>query len=477
MDTPPIKECGTALCVDLDGTLLKSDLLYETLLALLSRNPLYVFLLPLWLLRGKAALKHEIARRTELDVETLPYDLRVIEALRETTARPRVLCTASNGKFAHAIAAHLGVFDAVIASDETANLAGHHKARVLSERFGEKAFDYMGNHEVDLHVWRRSRQAWVVNGSHALARRAAGACEVANHFPGDGGRPETWIKAIRIHQWLKNLLVFVPLLAAHRMFEPGAVVSSLLAFLAFGLCASGVYVLNDLLDLSADRRHPRKRHRPFAAGDLKLLHGLAAAPLLTLAGFAVAALTTPLFVLALLAYYAMTLAYSLRLKRIVMVDVMLLAGLYTIRIIGGALAIGSQLSFWLLAFSMFIFLSLAVLKRYTELADMLAAGRQAASGRGYSVDDLPLVQSLGTASGYIAVLVFALYINSAESMTLYRRPEMLWLLCPVLLYWISRVWVIAHRGGMHDDPVVFAVTDRVSQIVLLVCGAIILGAL
>lgn len=465
------------MCVDLDGTLLKSDLLYESLLALLSRNPLYVFLLPLWLLRGKAALKHEIACRTELDVETLPYDARVIKALQETSARPRVLCTASNSKFAHAIADHLGVFDAVIASDDAVNLAGHHKARVLRERFGDKAFDYMGNHAVDLHVWRSARQAWVVNGSDALARRAASACEVAEHFPGGNGRLATWIKAIRVHQWLKNLLVFVPLLASHRLFEPGTIIAALLAFFAFGLCASGVYVLNDLLDLPADRRHPRKCRRPFAAGELKLAHGLAAAPILTIAGFGVAALTTPLFVLALLVYYAMTLAYSLRLKRIVMVDVVLLAGLYTIRIIGGALAIGSQLSFWLLAFSMFIFLSLAVLKRYTELVDMLAAGKQVASGRGYGVDDLPLVQSLGTASGYIAVLVFALYINSPESLELYRRPEVLWLLCPMLLYWISRAWVIAHRGGMHDDPVVFAVTDRASQIVLIMCGAIILGAL
>lgn len=471
------KESNVALCVDLDGTLLRSDILYESLLALLSRNPLYVFLLPIWLLRGKAALKHEIAKRTELDVATLPYDSRVIDALRETAVRPRVLCTASSAKFAEAIAAHLGLFEMVIASDERRNLSGLNKASVLSERFGAKAFDYAGNDAVDLHVWRQSRHAWVVNGSPSLARQAADVCEVANHLPGTGGTVRSWVRAIRIHQWLKNLLVFVPMLASHRFWELEAVAASILAFVAFGLCASGVYVLNDLLDLPSDRRHPRKCSRPFASGELKLVHGLAAAPLLTLAGFGLALAVSPMFAAALLGYYVMTLAYSLRLKRVVMVDVVLLAALYTVRIIGGALAINAELSFWLLAFSMFIFLSLAILKRYTELAAVLAAGQDRASGRGYGVDDLSMIQSLGAASGYIGVLVFALYINSPESLALYRYPQALWLLCPMLLYWISRAWIIAHRGGMHDDPVVFAVTDRVSQAVILLCGLIIFGAL
>lgn len=471
------KESNVALCVDLDGTLLRSDILYESLLALLSRNPLYVFLLPFWFLRGKAALKHEIALRTELDVATLPYDARLVEALRETTVRPRVLCTASSAKFADAIAKHLGVFELVIASDAQRNLSGLNKARALSERFGEKAFDYAGNDAVDLHVWRQSRHAWVVNGSSSLARRAADICEVATHLPSSSGTMRSWVKAVRIHQWLKNLLVFVPMLASHRFWDASTITAAALAFIAFGLCASGVYVLNDLLDLPSDRRHPRKCLRPFASGEIKLIHGLAAAPLLTLAGFGLALAVTPMFALALLGYYVMTLAYSLRLKRVVMVDVVLLAALYTVRIIGGALAIHAELSFWLLAFSMFIFLSLAILKRYTELAAVLAAGQDKASGRGYGVDDLSMIQSLGAASGYIGVLVFALYINSPESLQLYQRPQVLWLLCPLLLYWISRAWIIAHRGGMHDDPVVFAVTDRASQAVILLCGLIIFGAL
>lgn len=478
MTTPsPSQVPGPALCVDLDGTLVRTDLLYESLLALLATNPLYVFLLPLWLLRGKAALKHEIARRVELDVTTLPYDARVLEALRTTAARPRVLCTASNERLARAVADHVGVFDLVIASDPATNLAGHEKGHRLVERFGERGFDYAGNSSVDLHIWRRARQAWVVNGSAGLAGQASNHCPVEHHLPAEGGGFRTWLKAMRLHQWLKNLLVFVPLLASHRVLEVSAATASALAFVAFGMCASGVYVLNDLLDLPSDRRHPRKCRRPFAAGNLSLMHGLMVAPLLTLLGFAIAFAVSPWFFAALFGYYSMTLAYSLRLKRVVMVDVVLLAALYTVRIIGGALAISTVLSFWLLAFSMFIFLSLAMLKRYTELIAMRAAGREEASGRGYRVDDISLIQSLGCASGYAGVLVFALYINSPESLALYDHPEALWLLSPLLLYWISRVWLIAHRGLMHDDPVIFAVTDRVSQAVLLLCGLIVAGAL
>lgn len=468
---------SVALCIDLDGTLLKSDVLYESLLALLSRNPLFLFLLPFWLLKGKAALKHEIASRVELDPATLPYDDRLVGLLKETLARPRVLCTATNAKFAHRIAAHLGVFDQVLASDERLNLSGSRKANALVDQFGERGFDYAGNETVDLSVWSRARGAWVINGSLSLAQRAAAVTRVERHLPATRGGLKTWIKAMRVHQWLKNLLVFVPLMASHRFLDVGAVTSTVLAFLAFGMCASGVYVLNDLLDLPSDRRHPRKRLRPFAAGMLPLPHGLVAAAALTLAGFVLAWLVGPLFALVLVGYYLMTLGYSLYLKRVVMVDVVILAGLYTIRIVGGAAAIHMGLSFWLLAFSMFIFLSLAMLKRYTELVAMLASGRDKASGRGYAVDDLPLIQSLGAASGYCAVLVFALYINSPESLELYRRPQVLWLICPMLLYWISRAWIKAHRGGMDDDPVVFAVTDRVSQVVIAMCGLLVLGAI
>ncbi|MFI8717294.1 UbiA family prenyltransferase [Stenotrophomonas sp. NPDC077464] len=463
--------------MDLDGTLLRSDILYESLLALLARNPLYLFLIPFWLLGGKAAVKRQLASRVTLPAETLPYDERVLEILRSTTQRPRVLCTASDQILVQPIADHLGLFDEVMASDGQTNLSGRNKGDALAQRFGERGFDYMGNGRVDLLVWARAGGAIVVNNGAQLARDAGRQTEVLAHLPSQNGGLVTWIKAVRVYQWLKNLLVLVPLLTAHRFLDPASLIDAGIAFLAFGLCASGVYLLNDLLDLTPDRMHPRKRRRPFAAGTLPLLHGLLVAPLITLMGFALALLCSVEFAVVLLCYYVMTLSYSLQLKRIVMIDVVLLAALYTVRIIGGTVAIGSELSFWLLAFSMFVFLSLAMLKRYTELASALANGKQLAQGRGYSVADLPLVQSLGAAAGYIGVLVFALYINSPESLELYRHPKVLWLLCPMLLYWISRMWIVAHRGNMHDDPIVFAATDRGSQVVIALCVLIVLAAI
>jgi len=465
------------LCVDLDGTLVRSDLLVESVLGLLRHNPLCLLRLGGWLLRGKAHLKRQIAQRVSIDVATLPYEPRVLEWLRGETGRPRVLCTASDHKFADAVAAHVGGFDEVLASDGVHNLSGQNKADALAARFGERGFDYAGNEARDLHVWGRARRAIVVNAPPALAQQAGRVSELERVFERGDRSWRTWLHAMRLHQWLKNLLVFLPLLTAHLMFAPGAVLNSTLAFFAFCLCASGVYLLNDLLDLDADRRHPRKRLRPFAAGTLPLQAGLIAAPVLTLAAFALALSISRLFAAALAGYYVLTLAYSFALKRIVMLDTVVLAGLYTIRIIAGTMALRIALSFWLLAFSMFLFLSLAMIKRYTELHALARNGDSRSSGRGYAVDDLSLVQSLGAASGYLAVLVLALYINSTASEALYLHPAVLWLLCPLLLYWISRTWLITHRGDMHDDPVVFAVTDLTSGLLLALSIVIVIGAI
>jgi len=466
------------LCVDLDGTLIRTDLLLESALALLRTQPLAALQVPFWLLRGKAYMKRRIAERTSLDVAVLPYDERVVEWLRgESAARRRILCTASDRKFADAVAAHVGAFDEVLASDGATNLSGANKAAQLSARFGEHGFDYAGNERRDLPVWQRARRAIVANAAPSVERRARRTGDVERVFAREGRRVRAWIKALRLHQWLKNLLVFLPLLTAHLMFAADAVLLAGLAFASFCLCASGVYLLNDLLDLEADRRHPRKRLRPFAAGTLSLTAGFAFAPVLTVAAFAIALSISKLFALALGAYYVLTLAYSFVLKRIAMLDTIVLAGLYTIRIIAGTLALSLAVSFWLLAFSMFLFLSLAMIKRYTELQAVARNGDGRGGARGYAVDDLPLVQALGGASGYLAVLVLALYINSTASEALYRHPTALWLLCPLLLYWISRAWLIAHRGAMHDDPVVFAVTDRTSLLILASSVAVVVGAI
>ncbi|MDS4028862.1 MAG: UbiA family prenyltransferase [Candidatus Contendobacter sp.] len=468
------------LCIDLDGTLLNSDLLLEAAFAQLKQAPLSVRHWPRWLAVGKSRLKAEIAARVELDIATLPYNRELLVFLRKQKEQGRtlVLVTASHRRFADEIAAHLGLFDTVLATDGDRNLAGPYKAETLVERYGERGFDYAGNAAVDLVVWRHARRAIVVNAKPQLVDQARALCEVERAFTLDGSAWRPWSRALRLHQWLKNVLIFVPLVAGHVWNQTAILTLALLAFLSFGLCASSVYLLNDLLDLSADRRHPRKCRRPFASGQLPIAQGVAAIPLLLIAAFGLSlSLNPPWFSVVLATYYLFTLAYSLRLKRTLMLDVVVLAGLYTLRIIAGAAAANIEPSFWLLAFSMFLFLSLALVKRYAELWTLHEQGDLSASGRGYHVDDLGLLQNLGGAAGYLAVLVLALYINSETSRTLYGQPMVIWLLCPTLLYWISRVWLITHRGEMHDDPIIFALTDTHSRYILLACALILLGAM
>ncbi len=468
-----------ALVVDLDGTLLLTDLLLEGLLALAARSPWLLFATPFWLLRGRAVLKREIALRVSIDVSTLPMDSRVLDIVRlaRDSGRRTVLCSASDQSLVGAVAKHLGLFDEVLGSDGRVNLAGSRKAAALVERFGERGFDYIGNAAIDLEVWRHSRAAWVVNAADELRGRAAKVCEEVHYLPRDQTSLSSWLRAIRLHQWLKNLLVFVPLATSHQFLAVDSILGAVAAFLAFGLCASGVYLLNDMLDLSSDRQHPRKRLRPFASGHISLANGVIGSALLTLVGLGGALMLSPAFAAVLLGYYLLTVAYSFRLKQLAVLDVMVLAALYTLRIVGGAVAIAAALSFWLLAFSMFLFLSLALLKRYAELLVVLGEGKASASGRDYGTDDLPMLQSLGASSGYAAVLVLALYINNPASVAHYSEPEMLWFLCPLFMYWISRAWMKTHRGQMHDDPVVYAVTDRVSQVTAGLCGIVVISAI
>lgn len=472
------ESCGPTLCVDLDGTLIRSDLLIETALALLAKQPLLVFAMIIWLLKGKAHLKREIARRVHLNPALLPYNAEVLTWVREQqTLRSTVLCTASDSTLAQQVANYLGGFSQVIASDGIHNLSGTGKARALTERFGLRGFDYVGNATVDLQVWKSANAAIVVESGERLSRAAAQVTRVERRFPQDRPPVRQWLKAMRVHQWVKNILVFLPLLAGHMVLDIKADVSTMLAFLCFGLCASSVYITNDLLDLSSDRLHRRKRLRPFAAGTIPLYQGPLVAVGLLLAAFGLTYVLPLQFALVLAAYYVLTTAYSIKLKRMVMLDVVVLALLYTTRILAGAAAIHTLPSFWLLAFSMFIFLSLAMIKRYTELLAAKKAQNISAAGRGYDVEDISLIQSLGGTSGYLSVLVLALYIDSSASHALYRHPHYLWLWCPLLLYWISRTWAIAHRGIMHDDPVVFALKDKVSRGLLVIAAIIALASI
>jgi len=466
------------LCVDLDGTLTPIDTLHETALALARVAPAELLSLPRWIARGRAVLKQELAQRAPIDVSHLPYRRDLLDWLRSERERGRrlVLATAADRRIADAVAEHLDLFDEVIASDGASNLSGAAKRAVLVARYGEQGFDYVGNDEVDLQVWPSARQAIVV-GSAGLAARAAQLAAPGPVFAAPAPSPRPWIKATRVYQWIKNLLIFVPALLSHRIADAGVLGAAVLAFVAFGLCASSVYLINDLLDLDADRRHPRKRKRPFAAGTLPASQGVVAAALLALAAALLAIEVGGLFAAVLAAYYACTGAYSLRLKRSPIVDVMMLAGLYTIRIVAGGAATGVEVTFWLLAFSMFMFLSLAVVKRYAELHDAARAGLTKPAGRGYGADDLPLLLSLGTASAFAAIVVLALYINSPQSEALYGDSRPLWLICPLLLYWVCRVWLLTTRGRMHDDPILFALRDRTSLMIIGLMAAIVLVAI
>jgi 4-hydroxybenzoate polyprenyltransferase len=462
------------LCVDLDGTLTLVDTLHESVLGLAKNSPLSLFMLPIWLLRGKAHMKRQIASRAKFEVSRLPFRTGLLDWLKLERAGGRrlVLVTAADFHVANDVAAHLDVFHETLASDGVENLGGERKRLALVERFGERGFDYVGNSRVDEHVWRSAHSAIVV-GSARQAERAGRLTEVERTFPQSRGGARQWLRAVRVHQWAKNTLIFLPPVLAHQILEVPVLLVSLLAFFSFSLCASSIYLINDLLDLAADRAHRRKRNRPFAAGQLSALSGVVVSVTLLVAALALGFVVGHRFVAVLGAYYILTWAYSLRLKSAALVDVMTLAGLYSIRIIAGSAATSIEPSFWLLAFSVFIFLSLGIVKRYTEISDPGQLGNTKIHGRSYSAADLPLLLNLGVASGYCTVVVMALYVNSADSQRLYRHSEPLWLICPLLLYWISRVWLLTARGQMQDDPVLFALRDRNSLTVLALLGAII----
>ncbi|MCB2149016.1 MAG: UbiA family prenyltransferase [Deltaproteobacteria bacterium] len=465
------------LAIDLDGTLIRTDSLIESLMRLFKSSPMSGFSMLAWLAGGRARLKQEVARRVTLDVSSLPYNIEVLTFLRDQhhDNRPLVLATGADAHIARQIADYLQIFDRVLASDGTTNLAGTAKRERLATEFGIGGFDYLGNGRPDLPVWQAARRAMVVGSPAFVDRLRARLPNLDRVFAVEAADWRTWLRPLRMYQWLKNMLVFVPLLGAQHFDAIGPFLSAGVAFLAFGLCASSVYILNDLLDLPDDRRHPRKRRRPFASGKLPLGAGLAMAPLLLGLSIAVGWSALPRAFLAVLGiYYALTLAYSLRLKQIVILDVIVLAALFTVRMMAGSAAVSIWPSAWLLAFSMFLFISLALVKRYAELATMRLEHGPNARARGYEVSDAELLASMGVASAFVAILVLVLYITSGAAHLHYGRHQAIWLVCPFLLYWLCNIWLVAHRGSMHDDPLVFALKDRVSRFVM---GAMVITML
>lgn len=466
------------LVVDLDGTLINTDLLVETAFECVGREPSIAIDLVGWMVRGKSALKRRLAAETRTHVPSLPYNETVLTRIAEARAEGRkvYLASASDGELVGAIAEHLNCFDGWFASDGSINLARKAKAELLVREFGENGFDYIGNERSDLPVWKVARTAILVNAPASVVRRVKAGDTPSEILARPASNLKSWVKLLRPHQWAKNALVFAPVATAH-LFNLQAFLAATLGFLAFSLCASSVYVVNDLVDIQSDRQHPTKKERPFARGAIPVLGGLVVAPALLLAAFAVAALVNPQFMLVLAGYLLTTTAYSFYLKRKLLIDAVTLAALYTLRVIGGAAAVGVEPSQWLLAFSMFLFLSLALIKRYTEMSQRLDAGLPDPENRNYRASDLSVISSLAASSGYSAVIVFSLYLSSDAVRPLYRYPNILWLACPVLLYWISRMLMMSHRRLMHEDPVVFALKDRVSQAAGVLIALLALAAI
>ncbi len=448
------------ICVDLDGTLIATDSLWESILVLLRQNFWLSFLLPIWLLKGKAYFKYKISQNSTLDIATLPYNEQVLDFLRSVKDRKLVLATAANQKIADAVAEHLQLFDEVIASNKQINMIGITKRDSIQQKFG--TYSYIGDSKADIPILQAAQEAYLVAPSSFLQKQ----CQAKKIFSAPKATWKTWIKALRPHQWVKNVLIFLPLILAHQLLDTVKLADTMLAFFAFSMMASAGYILNDLLDLAADRIHPSKRKRPFASGKLPIQYGLPIFIILISVGFFVSLYWLSLSFTGMLALYLLiTMAYSFYLKKKLVVDVIVLAGLYTHRILAGGLAASVEVSSWLLAFSMFMFMSLALLKRYVELRHL--TNKKKVRNRGYEIGDIDMVASMGPTSGYLAILVFSLYISSDKVTTLYSSPFILWLTCPILLYWITRVWFLANRQQMLDDPVQFALTDKISWLVVI----------
>jgi len=459
----PVQTSAIPLCVDLDGTLVKSDTLYDSLCMLLRRHPLYLFQVPLLLLSGgKARVKAAFAVRAPLDAAHLPYNHAVLQFLREQRQRgvSIYLATGADASLAERVATHLGLFSGVLASDGATNLTGNHKLAILNQRFPE--FDYIGNARADLPLLAAARHAYVANPSAGLRRALnSGRFPVIQSFQDSKPLLPTLLKAIRIHQWAKNILLFFPLLLSHQI-SLRTLSSAITAFFCFSFIASANYLVNDMLDIESDRHHFKKRLRPFAAGDLSVQAGIVTALLLVAACCSLLPQLPLPFALWLLFYAVVTSAYTLYLKRIPLVDVLVLSGLYALRMLAGAAATQTVISPWLSAFAIFLFLSLAMVKRFSELSTLRGRGDVTPHGRGYLVADLEQIRSFGTSSAYAAVVVFALYISRPDVDALYRHSGRLWFIVPFMLYWLNRVWLLASRGELDEDPVIFAIQDKVS---------------
>lgn len=462
--------------VDLDGTLSPSDVLLECCLQLLKKNILYAFVMLWWALKGPWVFKTEVAKRVDPVLDNLPIDSAVLERLNQlkSAGHELVLASASVYRDVKKVADRLGLFDRVIASEHS-NLKGQQKLLAIQADSAGKPFLYFGDSVVDIPIWKQAAVAFGVNTARSTRSKAAAAGVQLNRIDSRHSGTKVWLKAMRLQQWAKNGLLFLPLITAHES-SLGLWLTMVWGFLAFGLVASATYIWNDLMDLNADRQHPRKRHRPMASGALSISKALILMKTLGLLGFVVAFLAVGWqFTVVLLIYTVVTLLYTFVFKRTAFVDVLLLAMLYTVRVIAGGVGTGIELSSWLLAISLFVFLSLALVKRCAELEFLQLEGSQP-QGRGYRMSDLSYLVSMGISSGFVAVLVLALYVDSQNGSMLYTNPMYLWGICPLFLYWLMRIWIMTSRKEMIDDPVHFAIHDRISWGFLVSVGVLVFFA-
>jgi len=464
------------LVVDLDGTLTPTDTLAESVVKMARKSPLNLVRLTLLLPKSKAAFKRFVAANSSFSPATIPYCEPFVDYLRSEreAGRRLILATASHKTTADSVSVHLGIFDNVIATDSI-NRKGKSKLDAIRQAIGED-FVYAGDSAADLPIWESAKAAVLVGASDSTTKAARRLCPIEAEFPRNPALLSTWAKALRVHQWLKNLLIFVPLLTAFSFFDVDELIDSVVAFLAFSLAASATYIVNDLWDLDSDRLHPRKRHRPLASADVSIISALVVSAFCLVAGFALAGMLSTQFFLVLFLYLVVTSSYSWVLKQYVLIDVIALSLLYTLRIIAGSVAIGVVTSAWLLAFSVFLFLSLALVKRCSELVGLEKTGDAVTSGRDYRVIDLKVLWPLGVGAAMSAVVVFGLFISSPETAVRYGSPLALWLVALGLIYWLSRLWIKTGRGEMHDDPVVYAMQDRGSRIVIFFMAATMIAA-
>ncbi|MCQ8182737.1 UbiA family prenyltransferase [Methylomonas sp. SURF-1] len=465
------------LVVDLDGTLIRTDTLVESIILLLKRKPLCLILMVFWLLSGRAYFKSRIANSVELDVRLLPYRDDLLEYLQaaKNTGRHLILATAAHKTVAERVAAHLGFFDMVLGSDGSVNLKGRVKLAAIQSSVGPE-FVYAGDSGADLPIWQQAQAAILVNSPARVARVVRATCSVEREFFETGNRFYLWIRAMRVHQWLKNLLLFVPLLTAFSFREYEKIAMALCGFFAFSLAASATYMGNDMWDLESDRRHPRKKSRPFACGSLPLIQGLVVAAAFLSLGLLLAFKVSLAFMSILVVYLIVTTSYTWCLKTYVLIDVLVLSLLYSLRIFAGSVAADVLVSFWLLAFSVFIFFSLALVKRCSELLILEQQGRSRTNGRDYQVSDLVVLWPLGVGSALSSVVVFGLFICANETQARYATPNGLWLVAVGITYWLSRLWIKTSRGEMDDDPLVFAVRDFGSRVTIAAMIAATLAA-